>query len=176
MHLPKCARPDGTEPGDYVRKGAEPVFLCYGKGEYELILNRQHVFEDASAEEGEFDATEGDGEALILGKRGGNRRCPLAIEVDGARVLRIADSEQFDPAAIIVRYLAEEPFQAYYRRKPVGPMKDDGENGWQRISGPCRTGIGGSHAPPLPAFHLRFNRRFPSLGCPQPTGLSQRNC
>jgi hypothetical protein len=119
-------RPDGTEPGDSVRKGAEPAFLWYGKGEYELILNRQHVFEDACPEDEEFDAAEGDGEALILSKRGGNRRFPLPIDVDGDRVLRIAESDQFDPAAIIVRYLAEKPFQAYYRRKPVGPIKE----GW----------------------------------------------
>jgi hypothetical protein len=100
--------------------------LWLGKGEYELILNRQHVFDHASPEDEEFDATEGDGEALILNKRGGISSRPLAIRVNDDLVSRIAKSVQLDPAAIIVRYIAEEPFQTHYRRKLFGPMK----HGW----------------------------------------------
>lgn len=95
-------------------------------GGYELVLDRQHDLEDVSPEEEEFDVTEGDGEALILGKRNGITSCPLAMNVAEALVLRTAKSEQPDPAAIIVRYIAEKPFQAYYRRRPVGSTK----HGW----------------------------------------------
>jgi hypothetical protein len=120
-------RPDGTDPGDYVlRKGREPAFYWHGQGEFELILHRQHVIEDASPEDEDPDATEGDAEALVLGKSGESGRCPLVIKVDEDRVLRIAKSEGPDPAAIIVRYIAETPFQAYYRRKPFGRVK----GGW----------------------------------------------
>ena len=115
-------RPDGREPGDYVRKGRKPAFLWYGEGEYELILDRQHDFKP---EDDEFDSTEGVGEELVLGKRGGTSSGPLPMNVDEDLVLRIA-TEAPDPATIIVRYVAEKPFQAYYRRKPVGSTKQ----GW----------------------------------------------
>jgi len=119
-------RPDGTDPGDYVRKGRKPAFLWYGGGEYELILDHQHNFEDVSPADEEFDVTEGDAETLILGNRSGISSSPLAMKVDDALVRRIAKQEQPDPAETIVRSVAEKPFQAYYRRKPVGETK----HGW----------------------------------------------
>jgi hypothetical protein len=115
-------RPDGTDPGDYVQKGRKPAFLWHGKGEYELVLDRQHSFEEVSLEDEEFDITEGDDEALTLGHSAIGSRS-LAARVDDALVLRVAESERPDPAAIIVRYIAEKAFQTYYRRKPVGSMK-----------------------------------------------------
>lgn len=55
------------------------------------------------------------------------RRCPLPLKVDGSRVLRIASLQpEPDPVAIIVNYIAQQPFQAYYRRKPVESPK----HGW----------------------------------------------
>lgn len=118
-------RPDGTDAGDYVRKGRKPAFLWYGHGEYELILHHRHVFEDVSREDEEFDVTEGDGETLILGNRSAISTCPLTMKVNDALVRQIA-REEHDPAATIVRYVAENPFQAYYLRKPVGTTK----HGW----------------------------------------------
>jgi hypothetical protein len=116
-------RPDGTDRGDYVRKGRKPAFLWHGSGVYELVLDRQHEFEVASPEDEEFDVTEGDAEALFFGKRGRISSSPLALKVDDASVLRITKTQHPDPAAIIVRYLAEKRFQTYYRREPVGTTK-----------------------------------------------------
>ena len=118
-------RPDGTDAGDYVRKGRRPAFFWFGKGEYELILNHEHYLEDVNPEDEEFDVAEGDEETLILGNLRGVCRCPLSIKVDGSMVLRIAEKEP-NPAAIIVHYIAVQPFQAYYRRKPVESPK----HGW----------------------------------------------
>jgi hypothetical protein len=120
-------RPDGSEPGNYVRKGRRPAFSWYGEGEYELVLDCQHNLDNVNPEDEEFDLCEGDQEALILGNRGGNSRGPLAINVDEDLILRIAKSiPDPDPAAIIVRYIAEKPFQPYYRRKPHGLIR----HGW----------------------------------------------
>ena len=116
-------RPDRTDPGDYVRKGRDPAFFWYGNGQYELILDRQHRFENASSEDQEFDATEGDGEALIVTKLEGAPGVRLAHSVDEDLALEIAKSEKPVLAAIIIRYIAEKPFQAFYRRKPLGSMK-----------------------------------------------------
>lgn len=118
-------RPDGTEPGDYVRKGRKPAFFWFGKGEYELILDHEHDLEDVSPEDEEFDVAEGDEEALIQGNAHGKSCRTLPIEVDSSTVLRVAEQEP-DPVAIIVNYIAEQPFQGYYRRKPVGSPKQ----GW----------------------------------------------
>jgi len=120
-------RPDGTDPGDYVRKGRKPAFFWFGRGEYELILEREHDLEDIGSEDEEFDMAEGDEEALIRGNTHGVSRCPLPIKVDSCLVLRIAEREP-DPVAIIVNYIAVQPFQAYHRRKPVGsPVEGWGE-------------------------------------------------
>lgn len=117
--------PDGTGPGDYVRKGRKPAFLWFGKGEYELILDREHYLEDASPEDEEFDMAEGDEETLIRGDTHAVSACPLPIKVDGRIVLQLAEQEP-DPVPIIVNYIAEQPFQAFYRRKPVDSLK----RGW----------------------------------------------
>ena len=151
-------RPDGTNPGDYVRKGKKPAFLWYGEGEYELVLDHQHCLEDSSPEDDEeFDATEGDREELIRGPDGETAiRSPLALKVDDALVLRISEKHA-DPAVIIVRYVAEMPFQGYRRRTRVGPTK----HGWgERLAayywrGDCRL-----HAPGWMASHLRFDGRY----------------
>jgi hypothetical protein len=118
-------RPDGTNPGDYVRKGRKPAFLWYGAGEYELVLDHQHCLEDPGSDNEEFEAIEGDREELI--RPGGETaiKVPLPIKVDNALVLRIAEKHP-DPATIIVRYIAEMPFQEYRRRMPFGPAK----HGW----------------------------------------------
>jgi hypothetical protein len=119
-------RPDGTDPGDYVRKGRKPAFFWYGNGKYELLLDHQHRLEDSSPEDDEFGATEGDKEELIHGRDGETAtRSSLPIKVDDDLVRRIA-AEHADPATIIVRYVAEAPFQEYRRRKPYGPTK----HGW----------------------------------------------
>jgi len=96
----------------------KPAFFWLGKGEYELILDHEHYLEDVTPEDEECDMAEGDEETLILGNLRSVSRCPLPIKVDGSMVLRIAEQEP-NPAAIIVHYIAEQPFQAYYRRKPV---------------------------------------------------------
>ena len=117
-------RPDGTDPGDYVQKGRKPAFWWHGNGEYELILDHGHSFEHAGPEDEELNETEGDGEALVR-----VQQCigvPIMHSVDESLVLRIAKAEGPDPAAIIVRYVAEKPFQAHYRRKPVGSLRQ----GW----------------------------------------------
>jgi hypothetical protein len=118
-------RPDGTNPGYYVRHGRKPAFLWYGKGEYELALDRQHCLVDSSPDDEDFNAAEGDGEGLIHGTHSATARSPLAMKVDDQLVLRIAE-EQPDPAVIIVRYVAEMPYQGYDRREPVGLKK----HGW----------------------------------------------
>jgi hypothetical protein len=119
-------RPDGTEPGDYVKKGRNPAFWWYGQGEYELILNRQHLLEDASLEDEELDANEGEGEELIVAKPPGVPGSRLSCDVDENLVNRLAGAESLDPAAIIVRYIAEKPFQAFHRRKAIGSVR----HGW----------------------------------------------
>jgi hypothetical protein len=122
-------RPDGTEPGDYVRKGTKPAFLWHGNGEYELILDHGHSFEHAGPEDEELDETEGDGEALVRAQR--RIGVPITHSVDDSLVLRIAKAEGPDPAKIIVRYVAENRFQAHYRRKPLGSLRQ----GWgERIA------------------------------------------
>jgi hypothetical protein len=115
-------RPDGTDPGDYVRKHRKPAFFWCGRGEYELILNREHYVADLSPEDGEFDVAEGDEETLIRAKRHGITRSPLPITVNEDRVQHIARWNT-NPVAIIARYLAEQPYQAYYRRNKVGSPK-----------------------------------------------------
>jgi hypothetical protein len=118
--------PDGTNPGDYVRKGRKPAFLWYGEGEYELVLCHQHCLEDSSRDDEEFDRTEGDREELIRGPDGETAiRRPLPMRVDDALVTRIAEKHA-DPAVMIVRYVAEMPFQGYRRRRRVGSTK----HGW----------------------------------------------
>lgn len=119
-------RPDGTDPGDYVRKGREPAFLWFGKGEYELILDRQHRVEHTSPGDEEFDVAEGDEEALIVARGDAITSRPQAGNVDEAFVVEIAKSERPDPAAMIVREIAAKPFQPFYRREPLGSMK----HGW----------------------------------------------
>jgi hypothetical protein len=118
-------RPDGTDPGDYVRKGRAPAFFWHGKGEYELILNHEHYVEEVDPEDGESDLAEGDEETLIRVIPRGVSRRPLPTQIDRSLVLRIAEQKP-DPVAIIVHYMAEQPFQAHYRRKPVGSTK----RGW----------------------------------------------
>lgn len=68
-------RPDGTAPGDYVRKGRKPAFFWFGKGEYELILHYEHYLEDVRPEDEAFDMAEGDDETLI---RGNSHVCVVA--------------------------------------------------------------------------------------------------
>jgi hypothetical protein len=113
-------RPDGTDPGDYVRKGRKPAFFWLGEGEYELILTDQHHLEEVTPEDEQFDTSEGDDEALIRTNSHHPERSPLPITVDASIVMRIAEQER-DPVAIIVNYIAEQPFQAHYRHKPFGP-------------------------------------------------------
>jgi len=123
-------RPDGSEPGDYVQKGKEPAFLWYGGGEFELVLDHSHYLQDVTPEDEEFDPSEGDNESLVLA-HGRVVRRPLPIKVDRDRVLRIARQEP-DPAVVIVRYIAEQPFQANYRGQPIGSLK----SGWgERLLG-----------------------------------------
>lgn len=118
-------RPDGTDPGDYVRKGRKPAFFWLGKGEYELILDYGHAVEDISPEDEEFDVAEGDEEALIQGGVQGVGRRTLSTKVESSIVLRVAEQGP-DPVAIIVNYIAEQPFQGYYRRKPIESPGQDG--------------------------------------------------
>lgn len=118
-------RPDGTDPGYYVRRGRKPAFFWHGNGEYELILNHGHSLDDVSPDDEEFERVDGDGETLILANVRRTNHLPLPVTVDRDRVRQIATQEA-NPAAIIVRYIAEEPFQAYYRRKPIGTMR----HGW----------------------------------------------
>jgi len=118
-------RPDGTDPGDYVRKRRKPAFFWFGKGEYELILDHEHYLEDVSPEDEEFEIAEGDEESLIRGDTHSVSPCPLPIKVDG-RIVQRAVKRDPDPVSIIVNYIAEQPFQAYYRRKPVASPK----HGW----------------------------------------------
>jgi hypothetical protein len=147
--------PDGTAPGDYVRKGREPAFFRYGEGEYELILHHQHCFKDACPEDEEFDVTEGDGEALIVGRLGGPSGPRLVRDVDEALVLGIVKSERPDPAVIIVRYIAEHPFQASYRRRPLGSKK----HGWGER---------------LAAYHWPLPHRDWRITCRTVTGLASQ--
>ena len=78
---------------------------------------------DVSPEDEELDTAEGDEETLF---RGTNQRhitrSLLAIKIDASRVLDVARQDP-DPATIIVRYLAEQPFQAYYRRNKVEALE-----------------------------------------------------
>ena len=111
--------PDGTNPGDYVRKGRKPAFYWYGEGTFELILNREHYLREIVPGDESFDAVEGDDETLMRVDGSGVIRCHLTMEVDSDTVRRIAEREP-DPVAIIVAYIANQPFQAYFRGKPVG--------------------------------------------------------
>jgi len=61
---------------------------------------------------------EGNEESLIRGNMHSVSPRALPIEVNRSIVQRAAEREP-DPASIIVNYIAEQPFQAYYRRKPV---------------------------------------------------------
>ncbi len=119
-------RPDGTAPGDYVRKGRVPAFFWHGSGEYELILDHPHCLKDATPGDEAFDLTEGDGEELITAKAFDGSEALVASNYDEALVREISKTEVPSPAAIIVRYIAEKPFQAFYRRQPLGSMK----HGW----------------------------------------------
>jgi len=116
-------RPDGTSPGDYVRKDRKPAFLWFGKGEYELFSEHEHNIEDIGPEDEKFDVAEGDSkETLISGTAQGMSPYRLPVKIDSSLLLRIAEREP-DPAAIIVSYIATQPFHAYYRRKPNGEPK-----------------------------------------------------
>jgi hypothetical protein len=99
-------RPDGTDPGDYVRKGRKPAFFWYGKGEYELILNHERYLEGVDPEDEESDTAEGDEETLIRENPHRVSRCPLPVQIDRSLVLRIG-KQQPDPVAIIVHYIAD---------------------------------------------------------------------
>ncbi len=113
-------RPDGTRPGDYVRKHRKPAFLWFGKGEFELLSEHENNIEDSGPEGEGFDVAAGASkETLIRGTAQGMPPYRLPVKVDSSLLLRIAEREP-DPAAIIVSYLATQPFQAYYRRKPEG--------------------------------------------------------
>jgi hypothetical protein len=117
--------PDGSQPGDYVQKGRKPAFIWYGGGEFELVLDHTHTVQDVIPEDDhEFDASEGDNEALV-GTSGRAARPPFSLQVNVTRLIQIAQREP-DPAIVIVRYIAEEPFQAHYRGQPRGPLK----SGW----------------------------------------------
>jgi hypothetical protein len=112
-------RPYRTDPGYFVRKGMKPAFFWLGNGKYELILNHGHCLEPIGPGDEDFDMAEGDEETLILSNVRGANRPPIPIKIDVDRVRYLAKQDA-NPAAIIVQYLAEEPFQAYYRRKPLG--------------------------------------------------------
>jgi len=122
--------PDGSQPGDYMQKGRKPAFFWYGGGDFELILDHSHTLQDVSPEDEEFDASEGDNEVLVVAS-GRGARSPLSIQVNVTRLMQIAQHEP-EPATVIVRYIAEEPFQAHYRGQPLGPLK----SGWgERLLG-----------------------------------------
>jgi|GEM_PF-807472 len=107
-------RPDGTNPGDYVRKGRKPSFWWYGHGEFELISTGGDIAdlsEDQESNEAVFEE-----EVCTDSER-------LPSPVDESLVREIYRIEGPSPARIIVRYLAEKPFQAYFRRRPVGSEK-----------------------------------------------------
>ncbi len=127
-------RLDGMNPGSCVQNGRKPAFWWYGRGEYELVLDHQHCLEDASPGDERFDAAEGDREEVIFGFHGKTARSSLAMRVDDVLVCRIA-KEHPDPAVIIVRYVAEMPFQGYRHRNPVGSEKHGWGEGWRHITG-----------------------------------------
>ncbi len=124
-------RPDGSDPGWYVRDGRPPAFFWYQPGEYELILDRQLVLENVDSDVDDFDDVEGEDETLITSNPHIAKK-PLTLQVDERLVTRIAQEVDLDPVAIIIRYVAEKPFQAHYLRHPISSIK----NGWgPRLAG-----------------------------------------
>jgi hypothetical protein len=109
--------PDGTDPGDYVKRGQTPRFYKIGRGLFELILDHRHQGPMPPNVAG-LNCDEGEDEGLI-----GDGGDDLTIEVPAPA--RVALASGLDPAAIIVETLAQRPFQFYSRRgrcwHPTGP-------------------------------------------------------
>jgi hypothetical protein len=118
-------RPDGSDRGDYVRKGRQAAFFWTGPGQYELILDTPYCLEDRKALDDTFIEEEGEGESLICTRldKTGRTSCKPPTSFDESRVKEIAGSVSATLTSLIARYLAEAPFQAYCRRKPHGPLR-----------------------------------------------------
>lgn len=117
-------RPDGTDPGDYVRKGRAPAFIWLGNGTFELIGNRADSADSIESRDfqlefaGEVSAKEDSSEIASSGT--------LCRDLEEVLLRQILAQERPDPAAIIVRYIAEKPFRRMYRGRPF----EDVKQGW----------------------------------------------
>jgi hypothetical protein len=157
-------RPDGSWPGDYVRKGRRAAFYWFGNGEFELTLDRRHEL-DLHEEPYEEDITnaEGDEESLFAADQNKNSESLFIPDIDESLVKRIFDSGTRDPAELIVDYVAQKPFQSFRRKKPIGSKRI----GWgQRLEGyfwPTPDQDWNSSTPQLERLSFRFRGAIAKL-------------
>lgn len=118
---------DGSSAGDYVKKGRKPAFYWHGDGVFELILDHSHNLTDNSADNIYFYFEEGEDEALFKTKSVSTTETREIFNSTSSRAVG-AVAGVLNPAAYISEFIAETPFQGFYRRKIVrSPVRGWGD-------------------------------------------------
>jgi len=116
---------DGTQKGDYVKKGRPAAFYRLGSGKYELILDQSYKI-DLPNKLDFFDENEGKNESVIISKNRDIEMNPLRGGVpENTRIPNIP----LDPIEIIIQTIADKPYQRYFQKQRIWhPTK--AANGW----------------------------------------------